>query len=190
VGSGWFKIRNVKSGKILDDNAFGTGNDNKVQQWDDGNTDNQIWRLQPQGDYFIKAASGRYICVQGKGNTDGSRIIQYDKENNPWFKWRFLGEGNGWYGCFSLNALSKVLCVGDASTQAGHFCHLWEYNVNNGGDQKVRVMPQHDGTFKFYFASDGQTWDIPGGQTGNNVELEQYPDNGNGWQKFSLERIP
>ena len=189
AGNGWFKIRNVKSGKILDDNAWGTGNDNKIQQWDDYNTDNQIWRLQPWGDYFIRAASGRYICVQGMGNNDGSRIIQYDQENNPWFKWRFTSEGDGWYGCFSLNAPSKVLCVNGASTQPGSYCHLWEYSAANIGDQKLRIMPQTDGTFKFYFQFDGQTWDIPGGQTGNNVELDQYPENGNAWQKFKLERV-
>jgi len=189
AGNGWFKIRNVKSGKILDDGGWGTGNDNTILQWDDGGMqDNQLWRLQPWGDYFIRAASGRYLCVANMGNSNGSRIIQYDRQDNPWFKWRFVSEGDGWYGCFSLNALTRVLCVGAGSTAPGYYCHLWDYNPSNYGDQKVRVIPQLDGTFKFYFAHDGQTWDIPGGQTGNNVELDQYPNNGNVWQKFALER--
>jgi len=191
AGNGWFKIRNVKSGKVLDDSGWGTGNDNAIIQWDDGGAqDNQLWRLQPWGDYFLRAASGRYVCVQGMGNGNGSRIIQYDKQDNPWFKWRFISEGDGWYGCFSLNALAKVLCVGAGSTQAGYYCHLWDYNPNNFGDQKVRVMPQLDGSFKFYFAHDGQSWDIHAGQTGNDVPLEQYPNNGNAWQKFAMERVP
>ena len=76
------------------------------------------------------------------------------------------------------------------STQPGQYCHLWEYNPSNIGDQKLRVMPQTDGTFKFYFQFDGQTWDIPGGQTGNDVELDQYTENGAAWQKFAMERVP
>jgi len=181
TGNGWFKIRNVKSGKVLDDSGWGTGNDNPIIQWDDAGGDNQRWRLQPWGDYFIRAASGRYVCVQGMGSSNGSRIIQYDGQDNPWFKWRFSSEGDGWLGCFSLNALSKVLCVEGGSFANGHYCHLWDYNTANAGDQKVRIMPMLDGTFKFYFAHDGQTFDIPGGQTGNDVELDQYPDNGNAW---------
>jgi len=189
TGNGWFKIRNVRSGKVLDDNAWSTADDGKIQQWDDAGGDNQRWRLQPYGDYFIRAASGRYVCVQGMGATDGSRIIQYDKQDNPWFKWRFVNKGDGWYGCHSLNALSKVLCVAGPSTALGQYTHLWEYNTGNIGDQKVRIMPMLDGTFKFYFAFDGLTWDIHAGQTGNNVPLEQYSDNGNAWQRFNLERV-
>jgi len=190
AGNGWFKIRNVKSGKLLDVAAWATGDDAKLHQWTDGGAqDNQLWRLQPWGDYMIRAASGRYLCVQGMGNSNGSRIIQYDKQDNPWFKWHFTSEGDGWYGCFSLNALGKALSVEGSSYTNGHWCHLWDYNPSNIGDQKVRLVPQLDGTFKFYFAHDGQTWDIPGGQTGNDVPLEQYPDNGNVWQKFSLERV-
>jgi len=190
VGNGWFKIRNVKSGKVLDDSAWGTDNDGKIQQWDDANGDNQLWRLQPQGDYFIQANGGRYICVANSGSTDGQRIILWDKGDNAWFKWRFASKGDGWYGCMSLNALSKALCVEGGSVAAGHYCHLWEYNQYNVGDQKIRVVPQTDGTFKFYFAFTGQTWDMPGGQTANTTPLTQYPDNGNVWQRFRLERVP
>jgi len=188
AGNGWFKIRNVKSGKVLDDSGFGKTNDTKIVQWDDAGGDNQLWRLQPWGDNYIRSASGRYVCVANMGNSDGSRIIQYDGQDNPWFKWRFLSRGDGWLSCNSLNALSKVLCVSGPSTTAGTYCHLWEYNNSNIGDQKLRIVPQLDGTYKFYFQFDGQTWDIPGGQTGNNVELDQYPENGNSWQKFRMTR--
>jgi len=191
AGNGWFKIRNVKSGLVLDDSGFGTTNNTPIVQWNDGGSqDNQMWRLQPWGDYFFRADSGRYVCVQGAGSTNGSRIIQYDWQNNPWFKWRFTSEGDGWYGLFSLNALTRALCVEGSSTVPGHWTHLWDYNTSNVGDQKIRIMPQLNGKFKFYFAHDGQTWDIPGGQTGNDVPLEQYTDNGNSWQKFGMERVP
>lgn len=189
AGNGWYKIRNVRSGMMLDVNGFGTTNDTKVQQWtDNGGQSNQLWRLQAWGDYFIKNSAGKYICVQGMGSSNGSKIIQYQFENNPWFKWRLENAGEGWSKFSSLNALTRALCVGNASTTAGFWTHLWEYNVANIGDQKVRIEPRTNGKFKFYFAHDGMSWDIPSGGIGNDVPLQQQPSNNNTWQEFSLER--
>lgn len=189
AGNGWYKIRNVKSGKILDIDAGNTANNAILQQWTDLNGTNQKFRLQPWGDYFIRAAGGRYICVQGMGSTNGSPIIQYDWQNNPWFKWRFENVGDGNYKLSSLNALGRVLCVVGGSSTAAANTHLWDYNTANAGDQKIRIRPLTNGKFKFDWVHDNMTWDIPGGATGNNVNLQQYPDNGFNWQQFSLERV-
>jgi hypothetical protein len=191
AGNGWFKIRNVKSGKILDvDAANLNANDAKVQQWTDLGGNNQLWRLQPWGDYFVRADTGKYVCVQSAGSTNGSPIIQYEFQNNPWFKWRFESVGEGQLKASSLNALSRVLCVVGGSTASAANTHLWDYNPSNVGDQKLRVRPMTDGKFKFYFVHTGMSWDIPGGNTSNNTPLQQYPDNGFGWQRFLLERVP
>jgi len=161
-----------------------------VQQWaDNGGQANQLWRLQPWGDYTIKADSGKYVCVQGAGSSNGSRIIQYSFEANPWFKWRLENVGDGWLKVSSLNALGRVLCVSNGSATPGAYLHLWDYSASNSGDQKVRIVPQLDGRYKFYFAHDGQTWDVPGGQTGNDVEIDQYTSNANPWQAFALEMV-
>lgn len=190
AGNGWFKIRNVRSGKMLDVDGFSTANDAKVQQWDDnGGQANQLWRLQAWGDYFIKAASGRYVCVANMGSANGARVIQYDFQNQAWFKWHFDSVGDGNYKLWSLNAPGRVLCVGDGSWAAAYWCHIWDYNTANVGDQKIRIQPLVNGKFKFYFVHDGMSWDIPGGQSGNNIPLQQYPGNGNSWQDFTLERV-
>ena len=188
AGNGWFQIKNVRSGQVLGVSYGSADNNQPLLQWPSNGNADQLWRLQPWGDYFVEASSGRYICVQGMGNTNGSAIIQYDYENNPWFKWRFQSATDGYLEAASLNALSRALCVEGGSSVAGHICHLWDYNPNNVGDQKLWIQPQTNGLFKFYFGHDGMSWDIPGGQTGNNVPLEQYPGNGNIWQQFALRR--
>jgi len=196
AGNGWFYIVNVRSGLVLDDDGYGTGNDNPIDTWSNNSTngsgadlDNQLWKIQPNGTYYIKAASGRYICIQNQGSTDGSPIIQYDQENNPWFKWQFTSEGNGWFSLFSLNAPTRVISVDNDSTAAAEDTQLWDYNSSDhSGGQQVRIEPKLDGHFKFYFELDGMSWDMPGGNTADNVPLQQYPDNSNSWQEFSLER--
>lgn len=188
AGNGWFKIKNVKSGLMLGVSYGSVDNNQPLLQWNNNGQPDQLWRLQPWGDYFIQAASGRYVCVEGMGSTNGSRIIQYDYENNPWFKWRFQSATEGFVQAASLNALSRCLCVQAGSFDAGRICHLWDYNPNNVGDQKMWILPLTNGLFKFYFAHDGMSFDIPGGQTANNVPLTQYPNNGNIWQQFALRR--
>jgi GxGYxY sequence motif in domain of unknown function N-terminal/GxGYxYP putative glycoside hydrolase C-terminal domain/Ricin-type beta-trefoil lectin domain-like len=189
IANGWFKIKNVKSGLILEVAASSTADNAKVQQSADVSGANQLWRLQPWGDYNIRSDSGKCICIQGSGSGNGSRIVQFDYENNPWFKWRFVNQGDGFYGLYSLNALTRVLCVEGGSSVPGRWCQLYDYIPSNLGDQKIRIVPQVNGTFKFYFKHDNQSWDIPGGQTGNNVELDQYTNNSNAWQNFRMERV-
>ncbi len=199
MGSGWYNIRNVRSGLYLDV-SFGNTNDNgTVWQWSSNNGGaNQKWRLQPWGNYFVRADSGKYICVQSEGRSNSnpllhsttirSTVVQYTQENNPWFQWQFVSEGDGFYGLFNLNATNRVLCVQNGSTAPGYNTHLWDYNPNNVGDQKIRITPLTNGKFKFYFGHDGMSWNIPGGSTANNTKLQQYPDNSYPWQQFSLER--
>ena len=188
-GQGWFKIRNVKSGKILDVSGYSQADGAKIEQTADSNGLNQYWRLQPQGDYALKASTGKYVCVANRGSTNGNAVVQYTGEGNPWFQWRWQHVGNGFYRVSSLNALTRVLGVVGGSTTAGAACQLFDYNTGNAGEQKVRLKPLLNGRFKFYFGHDGLSWDIPNGQGDNYVPLQQLSDNNNAWQQFSLERL-
>lgn len=86
AGNGWYNIKNVRSGLVLDVAGFSTADNAMVQQYTNNNTSNQKWRFQPWGSYYIRASGGRYVCIQGAGSANGSPIIQYDQQNNPWFK--------------------------------------------------------------------------------------------------------
>ncbi|MBK1881406.1 phosphatidylinositol-specific phospholipase C domain-containing protein [Luteolibacter pohnpeiensis] len=189
AGNGYYKIRNVNSGLVLEVVGAGTANNDRIQQSADVGSNNQQWRLQPWGDYFVRASTGKYVCIENSGNSDGDRIVQYSWENNPWFKWRLEGTTNGYMKASSLNALTRVISMANASTVNGEDCQLYSYSTSNLTNQQLRIAPKTNGTFKFYFVHDGKAWDIPGGQTGNLVPLEQYTDNANAWQDFQLERL-
>ncbi|MEO5916656.1 MAG: phosphatidylinositol-specific phospholipase C domain-containing protein [Luteolibacter sp.] len=189
AGNGYYKIRNVKSNLVLEIVGSGTANNDRIQQNTDTGSANQQWRLQPWGDYYIRASTGKYVCIANSGNSNGNAIVQYSWENNLWFAWRFEGVTNGHLKASSMNALSRVMCVPNALVTAGADCHLYDYNVSNIGDQKLRIIPKTNGLFKFNFVHSNMTWDIPGGNTWNLTPLEQYPDNTNAWQEFQLERL-
>lgn len=189
AGNGYYKIRNVKSNLVLEITNSGTANSDRIQQNTDNGSANQQWRLQPWGDYFIRASTGKYVCVEGSGYSNGNPIVQYSWEHNLWFAWRFEGVTNGHLKASSMNALPRVICVSNASTAAGADCHLYDYSTANSGDQKLRIIPKTNGLFKFRFVHSDMAWDIPGGNAANLVALEQYPDNANAWQEFQLERL-
>lgn len=189
AGNGYYKIRNVKSNLVLEIVNSGTANSDRIQQATDNGSANQQWRLQPWGDYFIRANTGKYVCIANAGSSNGNAIVQYSWENNLWFGWRLEGVTNGHLKASSMNALGRVISIANASNTNGADCQLYDYNVSNVGDQKLRIVPKTNGQFKFRFVHNNMAWDIPGGNTGNLVPLEQYPDNGNTWQDFQLERM-
>ena len=186
AGNGWFKIKNVNSGKLLE-----ISTQPKLQQWGDDSTAAQLWRLQPQGDYYLRSAnSGRYVCVKDNGSTNTSPIVQHDKLATAAYQWRWQTVGDGNYKVASLNALTRVISVINGSTSGATNTQLYDYNVNNAGDQKVRIQPLLDGHFKFHFVHDGMSWDFLAGNKGNDVPLEQFSDTNNLWQRFDFERAP
>jgi 1-phosphatidylinositol phosphodiesterase len=190
AGNGYFKIKNVKSGLILEVLNSATTNDAKVQQNSDTGAANQLWRLQPWGDYYARTSGGKYVCVQGATGANGAPVIQYSWEANPWFKWRFESVGGADLRVTSLMALTRVLSVVGGSTAAAANTQILDYDSANTGYQKVRIVPKTNGLNKFYFVHDGMSWDIPGGSANNDVNLQQYPDNGNAQQQFRLDRVP
>lgn len=189
VGDGFYNIQNVKSGKVL--TTTGTADFSTIYQTTPVADDHsQEWILMPQGQYFLKAAhSGKYVIAQGGGTANDTHIVQYDWQDNPWFKWTFSNKHEGWYGVYSLNAPSKVICVNAGSTTNGEYLHLWDYNSGNVGDQDIRIRVKLDGTHKFYFRHDGKSWDIGGGSQSNNASVNQYSDTSNLWQQFYMERV-
>ncbi len=110
AGNGWFKIKNVRSGMLLDVDSGSLADGAKVQQWTDAGTPQQLRRLQSWGNYYLRANSGRYVVCSGRGTANSTAIVQYDGETNPLYQWSFSSVSDGWYSCFSLY-LSRLICV-------------------------------------------------------------------------------
>jgi hypothetical protein len=146
--------------------------------------------LQPFGSYYFQGVSGKYINSAGAGSGNGTAVIQYDFQTNPWFQWYFNHDNNGWFGIRSINSLEQNLTetISTGSYNAAAPCDIWN-DVGNP-DQEIRIEPQLDGKFKFYNALTGMSWDIPGGAIGDSVPLDQYPNNTNPWQEFYMQRVP
>jgi hypothetical protein len=182
AGNGWFNIVNVRSGKYLDVDQNSLNDNAKLQQWDPTGADCQKWRLQPVGDIYIQAKhSGKYIDIGGGRTDNNAPIIQWPFQTVNWFKWRFDNVEEGWYKVTSLNVLSRSISVQYQTP----YCILYDYL--GGDDEKVRIVPQNDGSFKLFYKFSGLLWDISAASLSDGAQLTQYNDLNHDNQKFYLE---
>ncbi len=191
---GWFKIKNVGSGKMLDVSGGSTASDARIQQWTDNNTPAQLWRLQPQGDYYLRDLnSGQYVNAISPYTQQGTNVVQSVRQPLTSFQWRWHNVTNGAYWIGNVNALNSsltmVVSVANASTSTTAKCVLNAYASGTSTSQSERLIPVAGGHFKFHFMHDDQGWDFFAGSLLNNTQLEQYTDTTNSWQSFDFERI-
>jgi beta-glucanase (GH16 family) len=189
AGNGWFNIVNVNSGLVMDVQNGSTANGAQVQQWTYNGTGAQLWRLQPVGNYYIRGNTGLYVVCNGRGTADGTAVVTYSWEANPWYQWNFSSVSDGWYSIFSLYS-NRLICLLNESSSPGDPLVLWDYDPYNTGGQRIRLEPETNGTYKFYFKLDGQCWDIPNDSGAENTPLQQWNDVGSPQQTFNLERVP
>ncbi|MEK4239706.1 hypothetical protein BSK65_19465 [Paenibacillus odorifer] len=94
LGDGYYHIRNVESGDLLEVSESSTSDGANVIQWPDNGGWNQQWRIIPtnqdRGDssYIINRGSGKYLDMSGQSTSDGGQAVQWDFNggaNQRWF---------------------------------------------------------------------------------------------------------
>ena len=91
IGSGYYAIFNVNSGKALE--ATGWGNGANVVQNQYVGSDRQKWILRNAGNgyyYIISAASGNYLDIAGGYTTNGTNIQVYSPNGSVAQKYKFI----------------------------------------------------------------------------------------------------
>ncbi|MEO7717951.1 MAG: RICIN domain-containing protein [Capsulimonas sp.] len=187
VGSGWYNIKNVRSGLLMDVDGASTADNAKVQQYGNTNTAAQRWRLQPWGNYYLRAEnSGKYVGVTGAGN--GAAVVQNPFVAQPWLQWAFNPRVDGWFSVQSLYTPGRAVSP-NASSTPGQALWIWDYSSSNPADQLVRIRPRTNGTFSYYFASNNLAWDIRGASQADATPVQQYTNNESSAQQFRMERV-
>lgn len=90
--SGWYMIKNFKSGKCLDVSSVNLGgpqnntaNGALVQQWDCWNGPQQLWV--PFGNMLVNYNSRKCLDVAGGGTNNGALVQQWTCWNGPQQQW-------------------------------------------------------------------------------------------------------
>jgi hypothetical protein len=113
-GDAYYRLVSVRSGKVLDVNAFSTADGTRIQQWTDQNTANQQWRLRPTGDghyELVNRNSGKVLGIAGDSTAENAAAEQQTDSSSTSQEWRIDEVGGSGAVTFTSRRSGRVLDV-------------------------------------------------------------------------------
>ena len=147
IGSGYYRIINRISGRILDVNGgnSSTRNGDPIVLWQYGGYASQQWSFVSSGnDHFsiVNRSSGKILDVSGGNSSTSDRvpIVQWQYGGYASQQWRIQDVGGGYYKIVNRNT-AKGLDVsgGNSNDSNGAQIVQWPYGGNNS--QQWRIEP-------------------------------------------------
>jgi hypothetical protein len=131
--SGYFKIFNVASGKVLGVQNQSTADGATVLQWDDNGTPDHEWAIAPHpaGGYSItNRISGKFLEIPSASTTVGTTAVQWSSTSCGCQRWNLTQTalpplGTGQYVLVNKNS-GKYLDIPAGSTTAGTAVGQWQ----------------------------------------------------------------
>ncbi|MFF8261299.1 RICIN domain-containing protein [Streptomyces virginiae] len=121
-GNAYYRLISVRSGKVIDVNAFSTADGTRIQQWTDQNTANQQWRLRPTGDGYyelVNRNSGKVLGIAGNSTAQTAAAEQQTDSSSTSQEWRIDDVSGSNAVTFTSRGSGQVLDVSGGSTADG-----------------------------------------------------------------------
>ncbi|KOG52882.1 carbohydrate-binding protein [Streptomyces griseoflavus] len=118
----YYRLVSVRSGKVMDVNAFSTADGTRIQQWADQNTANQQWKLWPTGDGYYKLVnrnSGKVLGIAGGSTTRSAAAEQQTDSASASQEWRIEDVSGSGAVTFTSRKSGQVLDVSGGATAQG-----------------------------------------------------------------------
>ena len=127
-GDAYYRLVSVRSGQVVDVNAFSTADGTRIQQWTDQNTANQQWKLRSTGDGYyelVNRNSGKVLGIAGDSTSQGAVAEQQTDRSSASQQWR-IGDVSGSDAVtFTSRRSGQVLDVTGNSTAQGTQIIQW-----------------------------------------------------------------
>ncbi|WP_327732000.1 RICIN domain-containing protein [Streptomyces sp. NBC_00487] len=131
--SGYFKIFNVASGKVLGVENQSTANGARILQWDDNGTLDHEWAVAPHpaGGYTItNRVSGKHLEIPNASTATGTNAVQWSGTSCDCQRWDFTQTalpplGTGQYILVNKNS-GKYLDIPQGSTATNTAANQWQ----------------------------------------------------------------
>ncbi|MCL2135967.1 MAG: RICIN domain-containing protein [Coriobacteriia bacterium] len=199
VGSGYYTIQNVKSGKMLDAQYGGQTPGTMVHQWTPNGTPAQKWKLVDTGDgdgsfYIICASNGLYLDMQWGGSQAGTYLHLWNGNNSTAQKFYFdrLTENvaSGTYNIVSLVSgpdIDMVMDVQGGSLSNGGVIQLWHSNETPAQQFELRYNPAN-GYYSIINVKSGLYLDVAGANPASESTVQQFQGNGTPAQMWRIRQ--
>ncbi|MEJ2852310.1 MULTISPECIES: glycosyl hydrolase family 95 catalytic domain-containing protein [unclassified Saccharothrix] len=137
--TGWCRLVNRASGKVLDINGASTADGAKVIQWTSSGSANQQWQFlaNPDGSFRLVARhSGRVLNSPG-GSGQGIQLEQWQdtSSDNQW--WRLVDAGGGYHRIVNVR---NGLCVDVESGSTADGARVIQWPATGGTNQQWQIV--------------------------------------------------
>ncbi|MFF6780460.1 RICIN domain-containing protein [Streptomyces sp. NPDC012510] len=138
--TGWFKLVNRRSGKVLDVAGAGTANGAKIIQYASSGATNQQWRFLPNADgtFRIAARHSGLLLESPGGSAQGGRLDQWQDTNSDNQRWKLVDAGGGRYRIVNVRNGTWCVDVEGGSTADGGRVIQWP--VGTGTNQEWEIV--------------------------------------------------
>jgi subtilisin family serine protease len=198
-GKGYYTVRNVCSGKVLDVAGGSSRTGANVQQYSGNGTKAQQWvAADADGDgYFTltNVGSGLVLDIAGNSAADGANLQQWAANGTSAQDFCFTRCDSAGVTCGSSNVFvihnvrnsSRVVDVCGASRS--DMANVWLYDSN--GTTAQRFWFSYDasnGYYTIHNKGNGKVVDVAGAAQENGSNIQQYSSNGTDAQHWSIKR--
>ncbi|MFF0557880.1 RICIN domain-containing protein [Streptomyces sp. NPDC004266] len=139
--SAYYKLVSVRSGKVLDVNAFSIADGTRIQQWTDQNTANQQWRLRSTGDGYyelVNRNSGKVLGIAGGSTAQAAAAEQQTDSSSASQEWRIDEVSGSDAVTFTSRRSGQVLDVSGGSTADG--AAVIQYGGHGSTNQQWKLV--------------------------------------------------
>lgn len=140
-GNAYYRLVSVRSGKVMDVNAFSTADGTRIQQWTDQNTANQQWKLRPTGDGYyelVNRNSGKLLGIAGNSTAQAAAAEQQTDSSATSQEWRIDEVSGSGAVTFTSRRSGQVLDVSGGSTAQG--AAVIQYPSRGGTNQQWKLV--------------------------------------------------
>lgn len=197
LGEGYYKIINVKSGKVLDVANNGKTSGTNVWQYDDNGTDAQKWKFQKTSDGYyniVSKSSGLVLDIANAKIECGSNVQVYKSNGTNAQKFQLLGTemiksekifDEGTYRISAAIKTASNVDVKSGSTANKANIHLWTYA---GKEQQKFKLEYSDGYYVIRNLKSNKVLDVDNNGKSSGTNVQQYTYNGTDAQKWIIQK--
>ncbi len=184
--SGYYTIRSLASGRVLDVSYGGTYNGVGIVQYDDFGADNQKWLIVPNtdGSYsFVSKCNGKYIDLANNAAGNGTTINCWSPNGAPQQKWHLDLADLGIDGVYTVRSKVNENFGWDIQgSSKDNFGNLWLYE----NEYRFAIYREVDGYYTIRSLDSGKHLDVAGAGTAWGTNIQQYDGNGSDAQKWLI----
>lgn len=137
--SGYFRLVNRRSGKVLDALGGGTANGVKIIQWGYGGGTNQQWSFVPNADgsFRIVNRKSKLLLDSPGGSTEGAQLDQWQDTTSDNQSWRLVDAGGGYYRLVNVR---NGLCADVEKGANDNGARVIQWSQGSGTNQQWQIV--------------------------------------------------